>query len=227
MNNKYVNKYAIPYAAKNEIPSKIIKGFLTESEVEEIKQLIEDAKKYDGPDEFWQPQIIDKLGRMHIELNYPEHLKNKFEKLASELCGEEVRMNHNSYLDYSGKFYGEDGISDLPYHFDSDNYFTKITFDYQLDKTFDWPIFVENEEFVLDYMDLLIFWGAGRLHWRKKKKFSENERVEMVTMHFSKQEDFERLNAESRLPEPRKERIDHLVEMTKLYFSEKENKPKG
>ena len=222
MGNDYINKYAKPFAAKNNFESQIIKNVLSKSEVEEMEKVIDSAKSYNGDDEFYQKIVLNNLGRMHVELIYPEHIKKKFEDLASSICGEEVVMTHNSYLEYSGSDFGDNNTSELPFHYDSDNYYSKITFDYQLDKTIDWPIFVESEKFVLEYMDLLIFWGAGRLHWREKQKFDINDNVKMLTCHFSNLKDYNELNLKARNEEERKERIKHLVEMKTKYF--KENK---
>lgn len=222
MESNYINKYAKPFAAKNNFKAQIIKNVLSESDVEEMQNVINSAKSYNGDNEFYQKIVLNNLGRMHIELVYPDHIKKKLEDIASNLCGEEVVMTHNSYLEYSGTDFGKNDTSELPFHYDSDNYYSKITFDYQLDKTIDWPIFIEGEKFVLEYMDLLVFWGAGILHWREKQKFNIDDKVKMLTCHFSNLQDYYNLNLEARNEEARKERVKYLNEMTNKYF--KENK---
>lgn len=194
------------YEPKNKIVPQIIKGFFTNEEVEVLLAIVKYQKKAKDLDEFYAPLVLPTLARMQIEVMYPEHIRRKLEDFASKMVGEEVFMYHNSYLSYNKK-HNINANPQLPVHYDSDNYFSKLTMDYQLYTNIDWPIVIEDESFSLEYGDLLVFWGAGQAHWREPVLFKEGDNTEVLTMHFSRKKDFEDLNLVSRSPELRKERI--------------------
>lgn len=194
------------YEPKNKIVPHIMKNFLTNEEVEVIKAIISYQKNAKDLGAFYSPLILPELSRMQIEVMYPPTIQRKIEMLASNLVGEEVFMSHNSYLSYS-KEHATATNPKLPVHYDSDNYFSKLTIDYQLDANIDWPIVIENESFNLQYGDLLVFWGAGQVHWREPVLFKEGDNTEVLTMHFSTREDFEKLNFTARDTEERKKRL--------------------
>ena len=191
---------------KIKVVPRIIKDFFTAEEVEVLQAIIKYQKNAKDLDEFYAPMVLPELSRMQIEVMYPEHIRRKLEKFASDMIGEEVFMYHNSYLSYN-KEHNSSANPKLPVHYDSDNYFSKMTMDYQLGANIDWPIVIENESFNLQYGDLLIFWGAGQVHWREPVLFKEGDNTEVLTMHFSTREDFENLNIAARDPERRKERL--------------------
>lgn len=199
------------YAPKNKITPHIVKGFFTPEELEVILAIVKYQKSAKDLSEFYAPLVLPQMARMQIEVMYPIHIQQKLEKFASELVGEEVFMYHNSYLSYN-KDHNPDANPKLPVHYDSDNYFSKLTMDYQLDKNIDWPVVIEDESFNLEYGDLLIFWGAGQAHWREPVKFEEGDNTEVLTMHFSRREDFEQLNLPARSPEEREKRMNKWVQ---------------
>jgi hypothetical protein len=194
------------YEPKIKVVPRIIKNFFTKEEVEVLLAIVKYQKNAKDLDEFFAPLVLPSMARMQIEVMYPEHIRNKLEAFATEMVGEEVRMFHNSYLDYSLE-HNPDVNPKLPVHYDSDNYFTKLTMDYQLDANIDWPIVIEGESFNLKYGDLLVFWGAGQVHWREPVKFKDGDRTEVLTMHFSAPKDFNKLNHIARSPEEREKRL--------------------
>ena len=191
---------------KKKVTPHVIKNFLSDAEVEVLQAIIKYQKIANNLDVFYSPMVLDELSRMQIEVMYPPTIQKKLEMLASDLVGEEVFMSHNSYLSYNKK-HNSSSNPKLPVHYDSDNYFSKLTMDYQLGANIDWPIVIEDESFNLQYGDLLIFWGAGQVHWREPVLFKEGDNTEVLTMHFSTREDFEKLNFAARDPEKRKERL--------------------
>lgn len=194
------------HAPKNAITPHIIKGFFTEEELEVMLAMVKYQKNAKDLSAFHAPLILPELSRMQIELMYPPSIQFKLESFASSLVGEEVFMSHNSYLSYT-KEHADSTNPKLPVHYDSDNYFTKLTMDYQLNSNIDWPIVIEDESFSLEYGDLLLFWGAGQVHWREPVLFKEGDITEVLTMHFSTREDYNKLNNISRDPEKRKTRL--------------------
>ena len=194
------------YEPKNKIVPHIVKNFFTEEEVEVLLAIVKYQKNAKDLDAFHSPIVLAELSRMQIEVMYPITIRKKLEMFASNLVGEEVFMSHNSYLSYN-KEHNSTSNPKLPVHYDSDNYFSKLTIDYQLNANIDWPIVIENESFNLQYGDLLVFWGAGQVHWREPVLFKEGDNTEVLTMHFSTMEDYNKLNNVSRDPEARKNRL--------------------
>jgi hypothetical protein len=194
------------HAPKIKVVPRIIKNFFTDEEVEVLKAIIKYQKNAKDIVEFYAPLVLPDLSRMQIEVMYPPTIQKKLELFASEMVGEEVFMSHNSYLSYHKEH--NVGINPkLPVHYDSDNYFSKLTMDYQLESNIEWPIVIEGESFNLQYGDLLVFWGAGQVHWREPVLFKEGDNTEVLTMHFSTRKDFEELNFVARDPEKRKQRL--------------------
>lgn len=236
MNKLKDNPNAIPFKPKNDIVPSVIENVLTNEDVAILKKHIAEERDNYNADELHAPLILKKMSRLQLELKYPEDIKIKLEKLASDLCGEEVVMTHNSYLDYDGK-YNPGTNPSLPPHFDSDNYYTKITFDYQLDTNVDWAIIIEGKKFYLQNNQMLYFWGAGQAHWRENIILEENQKTEVLTMHFSKQNEFDKYDKLSRNQEARQERLDStkyviqnylkVYELEKRVFEQKQKNKNG
>jgi len=214
----------------NDVIPHIIKGFFSDDEVKEIKELINHGKSL-PPGGFYSPLVLPELAREQIELKVAGKLLKKIEDFASDFVGEEVKMTHNSYLSYNKKhnpdaFENRGGELDLaispklPPHFDSDNYFTKLTIDYQLDANISWPIVIDTNgelyRFDMEYGDLLLFWGAGTIHWRDPILLKEGDNCEVWTAHFAVQKDFDELNIPARDPEARKIRFQEWKEKSKF-----------
>lgn len=198
------------YAPKNDIKPHIIRDFFTQEELDVILAIVKYQKNAKDLGEFYAPLVLPKMARLQIEVMYPIHIQRKLEKFASDMVGEELLMYHNSYLSYN-KDHNPEVNPKLPPHYDSDNYFSKMTIDYQLGATLDWPITIEEETFNLQYGDLLIFWGAGQAHWREPVLFKDGDNTEVLTMHFSRKQDFEALNLPARTPEERQKRLDRWM----------------
>lgn len=202
INEKYMPK---KWGDSDLVEPKIIKSFFSKEDLNEIYSLIELGKSITD-DEFYGPLVLEDLSRQQIELKFSGKLLEKIERFASDFIGEEVKMMHNSYLSYNKK-HSKDGWPQLPPHFDSDNYFSKLTIDYQLDTNIDWPILLDVNDkiysFSLSYQDTLVFWGAGCIHWREPKILKDGDNCEVLTMHFSVEKDYIELNESARKQEAR------------------------
>lgn len=194
------------HSPKNKVEPHIVKNFFTNEEVEVLLSIINYQKIAKDLGEFYSPLVLPNMARMQIEVMYLPSIQRKLEIFASEIVGEEVFMSHNSYLSYNKEH--SPGVNPrLPVHYDSDNYFSKLTMDYQLNSNIDWPIVIEDEYFSLEYGDLLVFWGAGQAHWRDPVLFKEGDNTEVLTMHFSTKKDFQELNQSARAQEKRDQRL--------------------
>lgn len=213
------------------IKTKIYKDFFSADELSRIMKNINDSKSGLVEEDFYRPVVVEKMSRQQIEVLYPEDIKEKLEGFASELCGEPVILSHNSYLDYDGMYANEN--PSLPPHRDFDNYYSKVTFDYQISKTIDWGIVIEGDKYYLQVGDMLVFEGAKVVHWRENINLKDGDKVELLTMHFSTQKDFEELNEVARTESSRKERRlkelddEKLQEYRRVWKEEREKLVNG
>lgn len=194
------------YEPKNKIVPQVVKDFFTSEEVDVLLSTIKYQKRAKDLNEFYSPIVFLSKAQMQIEVIYLKTIQKKLEDFASKIVGEEVFMYHNSYFSYNKK-HNINANPKLSVHYDLDNYFSKLTINYQLYKNIDWPIVIEDKKFNLEYGDLLIFWGAGQAHWRDPILFKEGDNTELLTMHFSTKKDFEDSNFVSKLPELKEEKI--------------------
>ena len=67
-------------------------------------------------------------------------------------------------------------------HIDNSN--TDFTIDYQLDSNIEWPIIIENDNYILKNNDALIFNSSNDTHWRKPIIFNDYNYIDMVFFHF-------------------------------------------
>lgn len=208
--------YYKEFAPKKNIETKIYKNFFSDQDLKHINDCVDNLKKLEYGTSLYAPVIQKELSRIHIELVYPEHILKRVEDFASELCGEPVVLTHNSYYYYNKKYNPEIETPVLRPHRDFDNYYSKLTLDYQLEKTVDWDIIIEGDRYSLEVGDMLAFWGAGLIHWRENIVLGEDETTTVLTLHFSNAEDHERLNNLARDEKERARRHNMNMEDTNL-----------
>ena len=71
-------------------------------------------------------------------------------------------------------------------HFDGNK--NNVCFDYQLKSNTEWPIIVENEEYILKDNDALLFDPGYQLHGRPDKVFMDDDYVNMFFVFWRKHE---------------------------------------
>jgi hypothetical protein len=100
----------------------------------------------------------------------------------SNLLGEQMILGELSFARYSNEYGYKPKL--FP-HFDThDQDGQRITLDIQLNSTTPWAIVVEEEPFVLDNNDGLVFAGTQQVHWRENKTLSNEDKVDMLFAHF-------------------------------------------
>lgn len=203
--------YYKEFAPKKDIETKVYKNFFNAEDLKIINDAVDASKKLEYGTSLYAPVVQKELSRIHIELIYPDEMLKRIEAFASELCGEPVVMTHNSYYYYNKKYNPEIETPVLRPHRDFDNYYSKLTLDYQLEKTVDWDIIIEGDRYSLEVGDMLAFWGAGLIHWRENIVLQEDETTTVLTLHFSNAEDHNKLNELSRNNEERVKR--HQINM--------------
>jgi len=120
-------------------------------------------------------------GRETLELfPLPEKIINKISSLISKDSG--YSYVGTTYCEYNLKH----GNPQLPMHFDGNK--NNVCFDYQLESNTEWPIIVDNEEYILKNNDALLFDPGYKLHGRPNKTFIDDDYVNMFFVFWRKHE---------------------------------------
>ena len=167
----------------------VLKNFFTKNEEDVLRNLVEQNRKLERGSSRFAPMIIKSMSREQIEFLVPEEIKEKLLNTAKQFVDDpDLELTHYQYLDYFGK-YGEGASPNLPPHLDVENYYTKVSIDYQMSSNIDWAIVVEDNNFILNNNDVLVFEAAERIHWREPVLLKENDRCEVIVFHFSNKHD--------------------------------------
>ncbi len=136
------------------------------------------------------------MGRVYVPLyfkkntdvnNEPCPLKIKQElvdvviKKANKCSNFNLELESISYAKYSLDY----GIPELKPHTDANFKKERLTFDIQLNSNTDWPIIIENNQYILKNNQALVFSGTNQIHWRTKKIFKNLDYVDMIFFQFS------------------------------------------
>jgi hypothetical protein len=168
-----------------ETKSGIFKNFFTAEEEKTLRDLIETNRKLEPGSSRFAPMIIEQMSRSQIEFVVPENIKEKLLNLAKQFVDDpDLELTHYQYLDYFGK-YGNGNSPNLPPHLDVENYYTKVSIDYQMSSNIDWSIVVEDQGFILKDNEVLVFEASDRIHWRDPIILKEDDRCEVIVFHFS------------------------------------------
>lgn len=172
-----------------ETNSGIFKNFFTTEEEKILRDLVETNRLLPPGTSRYAPMTIEQMSRVQIEFDVPKNILNKLLDLAKKFVDDpDLELTHYQYLDYYGK-YGNGNSPMLPPHLDVENYYTKVSIDYQMRSNIDWAVVVEGEKFFLKDNEVLVFEAAERIHWRDPIILGEDDRCEVIVFHFSNKYD--------------------------------------
>lgn len=163
----------------------IVKNFFTPQEELLLRYIVEANRRLEPNSSRYAPMTIESMSRVQIEFDAPQNIVEKLKLLALEYVDDkDLELTHYQYLDYYGK-YGNGNSPMLPPHLDVENYYTKVSIDYQMRSNIDWAVVVEGQKFFLKDNEVLVFEAAERIHWRDPIILKENDRCEVIVFHFS------------------------------------------
>ena len=163
----------------------IVKNFFTPQEEKILRDIIEENRKITPGTSRYAPMTIESMARVQIEFDAPDYIVDKLKNLALEYVDDpDLELTHYQYLDYYGE-YGNGNSPMLPPHLDTENYYTKVSIDYQMSSNIDWAVVVEGQEFFLKNNEVLVFEAADRIHWRDPIILKPEDRCEVIVFHFS------------------------------------------
>jgi hypothetical protein len=168
--------------------NQIFKDFYTEDEYKQLTTYVEDfahrSKNYGR--EFtlgrYYGVIQDNWKTSASIGGFPNNLLTKVKTFAEDHFGiEELNIFDIIIIRYCTD-YGF--VPKLDLHKDG-GALTKYTVDYQYSSNIDWPVVVEEKEFLLNNNDALTFIGTKQLHGRRDRIFSNEDYVENIFFQFT------------------------------------------
>lgn len=175
----------------------LVKNFFTKNEMldlkSHIKNLINKSQDVKIESLTWdqiyvntRELMVDKwFGRVQLTLppeEYPEHLVKKL-SWAGKVLDPNCYIKYISFARYSLEY----GYPQLVPHMDSPNK-EAFLFDIQLESNIEWPIMVDNKEYILKDNWVLAIDVQRQVHWRKPTKFEKDNYVEMLFVSFENNE---------------------------------------
>lgn len=175
----------------------LFKNFFTEDEMSDLKfhidNLVKNSKRVEIKNLTWDQiygtvtaLIIDKhFGRVQLTLpseKYPNNIVNKLIDAAKTL-DPNCKIKYLSYARYSPAY----GRPQLTPHMDNPKK-ESFLFDIQLNSNIQWPIMVDDKEYILEDNDILVMDVQRQTHWRKPTKFESDSYVEMLFVSFENEE---------------------------------------
>jgi hypothetical protein len=177
--------------------NKIVENFLDKQELQTVREIFNsvlfDRVVIDNDN----PKIVDLSVSMHQERlgrlmakdysagdqkgsSLPDTVINKFYEYAQSLLGSESVLIPSgiSFVSYSSKY----GNPDLTAHVDGGS--CVLILDYQLESTTNWPIGIGKDAYKLSDNSLIAFKALEQYHWRTKKKFLEDEYVNLIFFEY-------------------------------------------
>lgn len=199
-----------------ETKSGIIKNYFTAEQEARLRNIVEENRKLEYNSSRFAPMVIESMSRMQIEFVVPEDIEQKLLATAKEFIDDpDIELTHYQYLDYYGK-YGNGNSPKLPPHLDTENYYTKISIDYQMNSNIDWAVVVEGEKFTLRNNEVLVFEAADRIHWRDPIILKPEDRSEVIVFHFSNKYDHQPYKENQMSMEERQQIIKKHSDMPRM-----------
>lgn len=152
----------------------IIKDVLSENMIIEIYDSVKNASED-------SEHIVKVLGHTTYFVDFSNDFKDKILKIIQPYFNIELEPTELQFA----RYHHQSGyVPKLFPHFDGFEEH-RITFDIQLNSSIDWPIVIENKEYLLKNNEALIFSGTDQIHWRSNYELSKNDYVDMFFVHLS------------------------------------------
>jgi len=166
---------------KENLANVVIENVLTDKEIQEIYESVEKVKP---------TFVIKSFAQTVSDFALSDDVRKKIIAYCEEVSQEsDLEITECQFARYKGiidEDTGEPIMPMLPPHLDDAFLEPRFTFDYQIGGNTDWPLIVEEKEFVLKNNQALTFAGTHQVHWRSKRSFSEDEYLDMLFIHLKK-----------------------------------------
>lgn len=120
------------------------------------------------------------------KLDMPELDKDRtiYNNLIKKLS-EELNFNIRGAFGFFARYSGESPISpNLTPHFDTAGEgLPTLTISVQLSGNIEWPLYINDESFILKDNDALVFTGTNNIHWRPNYDFIDSDYLDIFVCH--------------------------------------------
>jgi hypothetical protein len=129
-----------------------------------------------------QTRVQPWAGHKVWDVKFTKEIEDRITAVAQSIVGNDVSLDYDySFARYSRKFGYECKL--FPHYDNRDS--QRITFDIQLRASEPWSVVVENTVYPLKNNQALIFAGTQQIHWREKKKISDDAEIDMIFCHLT------------------------------------------
>lgn len=152
------------------IEPKVYDNFFSEDQIARIKAVAEANQD--------KANLVEERGRTDIQLYglLDQDILNTISGYVKSL-GDQYAICGQTFSEYTNKY----SKPNLPMHKDPNNVI--LTFDYHLESSIDWPVYVEGECFNLKPNQALLFSSSKQQHWRPDITFSDGDYVRMMFLY--------------------------------------------
>jgi hypothetical protein len=162
--------------------NKIIKNIFTESEINDLYNLINTVN-------LEEKTFVQKIfcHRAYF-VTLPDSVLDKIKDVAKANFGPDIELTEVSFARYSYDMY-RDGLAKVPPslypHCDNAFHEPRLTIDFQIKSNIDWPIIVEDREYLIKDNEAVSFSGTHQVHWRPHVEWQEDNFVDLIFTHFT------------------------------------------
>lgn len=165
---------------KKNVDNKVIYNVLSDEDIAFI---------LDQKDKTERSEVVPDVGHRAWHISLPQNILDKFSRHAEEVAKEPLDLVAYQFARYENmKDKDNDIVPVLFPHTDEVFGEPRFTFDYQINSNTSWDIIVDNWETINGYMlndnSAVTFSGTHQVHWRPKKKFLDDEFIEMIFLHY-------------------------------------------
>jgi hypothetical protein len=168
-------------AMKHNEENVIVENVLTEDEMSLV---------YSKVNASTSKHVMKLFAQTVSDFDLPETVRKKVIAYAEKISGENnLEIAEYQFARYKKVLDDESKQPLLPKlipHWDAAFEEPRFTFDYQIGGNTDWPIVVEEKEFILKNNSALTFSGTHQIHWRIPKAFDDDQYLDMVFFHLRK-----------------------------------------
>jgi hypothetical protein len=168
-------------AMKHNEENVIVENVLTEDEMSLV---------YSKVNASTSKHVMKLFAQTVSDFDLPEIVRKKVVAYAEKISGENnLEIAEYQFARYKKVLDDESKQPLLPKlipHWDAAFEEPRFTFDYQIGGNTDWPIVVEEKEFILKNNSALTFSGTHQIHWRIPKAFDDDQYLDMVFFHLRK-----------------------------------------
>lgn len=164
-----------------KIKNKILSDIFTHSQINRIYQYVDKCPVEKISKSSPYGQTIFYIKEFDYKYNGADDIYDSIEKLIKNEYNEKLNIKAIQFARYNNE---SNILPNLKFHVDSAFKKPMLTLDIQLKSTINWPIIVEDNEYILKDNEALVFSGTHQIHARPDIKFKKNDFCDMIFCHF-------------------------------------------